>query len=427
MKQYRYGTQILVLTILSFFLITCDDIPIFFTLEKAYKTSNDRGLEDTIGFEKIVWTGAEYFIHGQSVYKRDPGTSSTWHYVPPPASGAVCGGLEYFDTQIFAWFYNSVDQKPVGLYSRVPADPATDPWTGPITDPEWPIGSWPDDQFRVHFVKAVGTQLFVSTSVYDNSADTTTYNLYYSPDGTSDSFTASGGISTDNQILDVEYDLSSYWLITTPGVAGADNPTYLYEDTTPAAPDSFADRSQDPGVPAFWENGSDDPSGILYTADSLYYAPNADKLYLSGWHGRIFIHDAGAWSDWAILADADKTDRKTVKVGNKVKTVEFTAFVENPNANQIFVGSLQYGFFYFASDTLDHTSTLIPSDIVAGDVGYKYFPGELDDGGIRNFLVDTEDPGNIMFVCTAGAGLWRGDWGKEEPSDVVEKWIWYQE
>ena len=44
MKQYRYGTQILVLTILSFFLITCDNTPIFFTLEKAYKTSNDRGI-----------------------------------------------------------------------------------------------------------------------------------------------------------------------------------------------------------------------------------------------------------------------------------------------------------------------------------------------------------------------------------------------
>jgi hypothetical protein len=205
----------------------------------------------------------------------------------------------------------------------------------------------------------------------------------------------------------VEYDGSSYWLITTPGILGVNNPTFLYEDVG-GAPDTFLDRSQDAGVPAF----SDGPSGPSYSPDSLYYASTAGKLYLSGWHGRIFIHDVGGWSDF--------TDQKTVEVGNDDRTVEFTAFGENPRASQIFVGSIQYGFFYFASDTLDGTSTLDPSDIVAADSSYEYFPNELKNGGIRNFLVDTEDSNNIIFACTAGAGLWRGDW------DGV-KWIWKQE
>ena len=417
MKQYRYLTQILILTILAFFLVTCDNTPIFFSLEKAYKTSDDRGLEDDIVIEKIVWTGSEYFVHGQSVYKRAQGTSSTWQEVPPPAGGAACGGLEYFGTEIFAWFYDSKDLEPVGLYSRVPGDPASDPWTGPITDTDWdvPIGNWPDEQFRVYFVKAAGTQLFVSTSVYDDNAGTTSYTLYYSGNGAPDSFTASGGVSTDSQIVDVEWDGSSYWAITTPGVSVGDNPTFLYEDVG-GVPDAFLDRSQDAGVPAFWKNGSDDPLGTSYTADSLYYASTAGELYLSGWHGRIFIHDVGGWSDF--------TDRKTVEVGNEDRTVEFTAFVENTNESQIFVGSIRYGFFYF-SDGYTSATSLVPSNIVAADSPYEYFPNELKNGGIRNFLVDTEDPpdntiGDIMFACTAGAGLWRGDW------DGV-KWIWKQE
>ena len=419
MKQYGNIVRILILTSLSFFLITCDNTPIFFSLEKAYQTSDDRGLEDDIGIEKMVWTGAEYFVHGQSVYKREPGTSSTWQYVPPPAGGAACGGLEYFNALIFAWFYDSEDQQPIGLYSRDPGVSASDPWTGPITDPDWdvPIGNWPDDQFRVNFVKAAGTELFVSTSVYDDSAGTTAYTLYYSPDGTGGSFTASGGIGADNQIVDVESDGSSYWAITTPGISVGDNPTYLYEDLG-GVPDAFLDRSQDAGVPAFWKDGSDDPTGTSYTPDSLYYAATAAKLYLSGWHGRLFIHDVGGWSDWDVITD--QTDRKTVEVGNDDRTVEFTAFGENPNASRIFVGSLRYGFFYFASDTLDSSDTLRPSDVVAADGAYEYFPTELKNGGIRNFLVDTEDSPNIIFACTAGAGLWRGDW------DGV-KWVWKQE
>jgi hypothetical protein len=51
---------------------------------------------------------------------------------------------------------------------------------------------------------------------------------------------------------------------------------------------------------------------------------------------------------------------------------------------------------------------------------YDYFPIELVNGAVLSFLAATEDPGNLIFACTAGAGLWRGDW------DGI-KWVWRQE
>ena len=446
MKQYRYGTQILLLTILLFFLVTCSNTAIFYKLEKTYSTSDDRGLEDTAVVQKIVYADTaaaedNYFTLAQSLYQRkddliDPADPKPdWKRVKPPVGEEVepvlCGGMEYFSgtSEIFAWFYYSTDLEPVGLYHRDPSDGPTVDWTGRITDGDWPEISWPGKKFRVHFIKEVNGLLFVSTSVYDSSADTTTYKLYYSSDGTNDSFIASGGISPDNQILDVEHDTGSYWVITTPGEAlvGDDNPTFLYEDVDDTLPDNFQDRSQDMGVPAFWEDDSDDPSGILYTPHSLYYAPTKGRLYLSGWHGRIFIHDATGWSTWDNTVEVP--DRKTMEVDNDDKTVQFTAFVENSKESRIFVGSSQSGFFRF-SDALvgGSTTKLKPSDIAAASGGYNNFPSQLQDSAILSFLgeTETEDP-DIMFVCTAGAGLWRGKWEALPEEDNITKWIWRQE
>jgi hypothetical protein len=413
MKSYRYLPGILILSLLCLFVVACDNTPIFYTLEKAYQTSDDRGLDDTASVLKIVYTGAggKYFINAQSVYQRDPGTTANWQLIPPPASGALCGALEYFagaapDT-IIAWFYNSEDLKPIGLYSRDPSSAPGDPWTE-ITDSDWPAAvDWPDLQFRIHFIKAAGTELFVSTAVYDSAAQTTTYNLYYAGtiSGTND-FDPCFGADLNSMILDVEWDGANYWLITT---GTGTPPEYLYLDSDGGNPTNFL---LDANRPDFSYN-SNDPQGTLYTPHSLYFA--SGKLYLSGGHGRIYFHDGSNWSTW-------DGDPETVTVSKRDYTVQFTGFVETGKNSELFVGSHKYGYYTFTDPDP------LPDPVNAADLTrqpaqplYEYPPIELVDGAILSFRApaDAENTDTI-FACTAGAGLWRGDWD-------TTKWVWVQE
>jgi hypothetical protein len=273
---------------------------------------------------------------------------------------------------------------------------------------------------RVNFVKEVNSDLLVSTSIYDSGAQTYTHNLYYSDQGADSTFVACFGTDLAEMVVDIEYEQSAtdYWVITTPGDSGTDQPRYLYQDTDgDLSTQNFSDVSA--SGPAFWENGSDDPGGTLYMPHSLYYSSGLGNLYLSGWHGRIFIHSGGSWSTWPAVSGAP--DRTTVEVGNDDTTVQFTAFVDPNKNNQLFVGSSQFGYFYF-SDALDGTSSLSPGDLVRGSTPYEYFPSEVRNGAIRSFLIDTEDPANMIFACTAGDGLWRGEW-----DTVASLWIWKQE
>jgi hypothetical protein len=422
MKQYRYLAQILVLTILAFFLATCDNTPIFYTLEKAYQTSDDRGLEDNIGVQKIVYTkGASterYFVLAQSIFQRDGGDTANWQDVTPPASGALCGALEYFPgaaqdadlitRPVIAWFYNTSDGSSLGLYKRDPAASRSDPssWRK-IND-----GDVSDSSVQVNFIKNVDGNLLVSTSV--ESADT--HNLYYSADASDGSFTghACFGTDLDERIQDIAFDTtdSDYWVITEPGDSGADQPRYLYQDTDgDLSTQNFSDVSA--GGPPFWENGSNDPVGTLYTPSNLYYSSTATKLYLSGRQGRIFFRPSGgAWSTWV-------DPRMTVEISNEDTTVMFTGFAETGKNTEIFVGSIRCGYFYFSS-TLAALDASEVNEATASGL-YDYFPNDLINGAILSFLAPTDaENADTMFLCTSGAGLWRGDW------DGI-KWVWRQE
>jgi hypothetical protein len=414
MKSNIYFLGIPILALLLIVLVTCDDTPIFYTLEKAYQTSDDRGLDDTAVVEKIVYTGAEYFVHAQSVFQRDPGTSGNWQSVSPPASGALCGALEYFsgaapETAI-AWFYDTDDGSGLGLYKRDPAASRSDPasWTK-INDSDVS-----DSSVRVNFIKEVNGEIVVSTSVYDSGSGTYTNNLYYSNDGSASdgSFDACFGTDLSEMVVDIAYDPTDtdYWVITIPGDSGADQPRYLYQDTDgDLSNQNFSDVSAT--GPPFWKNGSNDPVGTIYTPHSLYYA--AGNLYLSGRNGRIFVRPSGgSWSTWA-------DPRMTDEINNNDFTVMFTGFAETGQNNEIFVGSTQSGYFFFSS-ALTALSAGDLNEATASGL-YEYFPNELANGAILSFLApaDAENTDTI-FACTAGTGLWRGDWDGS-------KWIWRQE
>ena len=408
MKSFKY------LLLIPLIFLACTDTPIFYTLEKAYQTSDDRGLEDTAVVEKIVYTGAKYFVLAQSVYQRNPGTSANWQRVSPPAGGALCGALEYFSgaappATIIAWFYNTTDGSSLGLYKRDPAASPSAPgsWTK-VNDADVSDGS-----VRVNFIKEVNGNILVSTSLY--SSGTYTHNLYYSTDASDGSFDACFGSALNETVLDIAYDEADadYWVITVPGDSGASQPRYLYRDTDgDLSNQNFSDESA--AGPAFWKNGSNDPVGTLYTPHSLHYAPApTSKLYLSGRHGRIFVRPSGgSWSTW--------TDpRMTVEVSNNDYTVMFTEFAETGQNNEIFVGSSQFGYFYFSSALTAFSASDLNASTASGL--YDYFPNELYNGAILGFLAPAEaENADTIFACTSGAGLWRGDWDGS-------KWMWKQE
>jgi hypothetical protein len=421
MKLYRYLTRILILTILTVFLATCDNTPIFYTLEKAYQTSDDRGLEDDITVQKIVWTGtgARYFVLAQSIFQRDGGATANWHKVTSPTGRALCGALEYFPgaaqdadlvtRPVIAWFYKTSDGSSLGLYKRDPAASRSDPssWRKIID------GNVSDSSVQVNFVKEVNGNILVSTSV-DNSG-TYAHNLYYSSDASDGSFTACFGTDLSEQVLDVAYVPApddDYWVITIPGDSGTDQPRYLYQNTDgDLSTQNFSDVSA--AGPPFWKNGSNDPVGTRYTPSNLYYAPTAAKLYLSGKHGRIFVRPlGGSWSSWT-------NPRLTEEKKNNDYTVMFTGFAETGHNNEIFVGSEQFGYFYFSSILTAFSA----SDLHRASESplYDYFPNDLINAAVLNFLApaDAENT-DTLFICTAGAGLWRGEW------DGI-KWVWKQE
>jgi hypothetical protein len=404
MKSYRAiqrAKRALILPAFAVLLFACTDTPIFYTLEKAYKTEDDRGIDNEAVVERVVFAQSadKYYAQLGSLYQRPGGTAGNWSRVSPPPSGGLCGALEYFEgspavERVIAWYYDTLSGDSLGLYKR---DPAAVPgnWTQ-IIDTDVSSGS-----VRVNFVKEVNNTLFVSTSKYNGSDYT--HNLYYSTDAAS--FDACFATDLDEMVLDVEYDGSRYWVITTPGTP---HPKYLYVDGD--GDPSTLDFALDGGAPPF-SYDSGDPDGTLYAPHSLYYSSTVGNLYLSSWQGRIFIRSGGSWSTWS--GDPEIEDDQAVP---------FTRFVETGDT-RIFVGSQAYGYYSF-SDGLTAPAASGLSRQPSSPL-YEYPPDELYNGAILCFLLDTRGPGqddDVLFIGTSRAGLWRGDWDAANT-----RWLWRQE
>ena len=96
MKSYRAiqrAQRALILPAFAVLLFACTDTPIFFTLEKAYKTEDDRGIDDDAVVERVVHaqSGGKYYAQIGSLYQRPEGTAGNWSRVSPPPSGGLCG------------------------------------------------------------------------------------------------------------------------------------------------------------------------------------------------------------------------------------------------------------------------------------------------------------------------------------------------
>jgi hypothetical protein len=219
-----------------------------------------------------------------------------------------------------------------------------------------------------------------------------TYSLYYYNDAPLGTFADLTPLvsSEDSVIADAEFDGTNYWV-----VAGS---------TLYSGPRDAALTAQD--IADLTDTGAKF-GGVLYDQGE-------NDLYLSTHSGRIlrYANLTTVTSSAAMTIDTDDGP------------VRFTTFVNvegTTTPGEIYVGSQGYGFFVIPDDVTGVTTDdRRPASNLSG----------LYNGAINAFLLDTTQSPANLFVCTSGAGLWRGTFNTGSyftNGASVPPWDWKQE
>jgi hypothetical protein len=339
-------------------LTSCRDLtlpPVFYTLEKEQPLSDDKGFPDIATVHRIVKTGTRYFAAANKLYTRTDGPSENWTVVAPPVPGALCNNVEVFSGQIYAGFATGSGQ---GLYRSAP-DPIS--WSQ-IAD--LGLGSGP----QVTLLKAAGGRLFAATATW--SGTTFTYALSHSLSGDSGGYLVISGAgwgatppNADLPIIDIASDNNFYWVVIGNSV---------YRDDGAA------------GVGAFSKLTT--PSSGTASFGGVFY--NAPTLYLSAGNG--LLHSS---SD-----DGDTWPNSSAAIEVSDDPVPFTAFGQIVIGSDIYVGTQGYGYYRIPGGDVTATPVRSPS----------YNISSLYNGALNCLFYDLAQ--SRLFLCTSGAGLWRGDY-----------------
>jgi len=371
--------------------------PIFYTLETEDPIDEGRGLREDLNAVKIVTTGTRYFLAAGSLFTRLPGpagsAATTWAVIPPPQAGALCTTIEVWDDgsglKLWAGWYDTLTGAGLGLYSL---NANLSSWTASSWTPQ-SNGGITGSGVQIGFLAAPqgpgpGTELLVATSSAPGS-----HVLHYH-DGVG--LDTGGALipSSSSAIVDAawqELPPAKYWV-----VAG----TALY------AGDSGAGALAQQSITGITDTGAKF-GGVLYDAVN-------NDLYLSTHSGTLLRY--------ANLATA--TTSAAMTVDTDAGPVRFTRFVNvagTTTPGEIYVGSRGYGFFLIPNDVTGvTTASRRPASNLSG----------LYNGAVNAFLLDTTQSPHNLFVCTSGAGLWRGTFstGSYTTNDVtVPAWSWNQE
>jgi hypothetical protein len=379
MNKLWYGLSLSVgLALVTLGCVNKEQLPIFYTLETEEPVEENRGLPGDLSAFKMVNTGTRYFLAAGTLFTRLPGSGTTWSAIDPPVSGALCNTIELYDdgggSLLYAGWFDKDSGDGLGLYTL---DPAAGSWSA---------GSWTAQTnggatgggVQIGLLKDVGaSSLLVATSTAPNS-----HTLHYYDvadfDGPGDAPLVA---SSSASFADADYDGSNYWVVTGRQI-------YTGTPGAMAAPPSTPSTAGDPSA-AF--------GGVLAVdLTHVYVSSQGGTLYFSG--------DAGtSWSN---------SDTSPIQVDSK--DVPFTRFVnvDSVIAGQIYAGTGGYGYY------------VIPSSGAIASGGLSRKPPSnisgLYNGAINSFLLDTGSTPTSLFVCTSGAGLWRGDFSAGD-------WIWKQE
>jgi hypothetical protein len=364
-------------------LSSCRDLsldPVFYALEKEKPLAEDRYFPKDVSVQRMVTSGTRYFAVANQLYIRDvldpdpdPEHRAKWTVVAPPTSltHPMCNTLELFGVNIYVGFFDYVTGDGQGLW-KAPADLSSG-WTN-VSDTDV------DDE-EIVMVRAVGTELFVSTRAGGIN------NLCHG-DGTIFTTVTWDVAPGDISIKDVAQDssLNNYWVIAGP---------YIYMDT--AGDFSSFDRYNTSGsitnAPAPL-SGALTFGGLFVTGTTLYVSAHDGQLYRTADGG-------GTWT---------KTPSPILYNDDPDTPVGFTAFaLPLADAGAVYVGTQSYGYYRIPGGNVTATPTREPS----------YNISALYNGAVNSFYYDSTL--SRLFLCTAGAGLWRGEY--ESGSD----WTWKQE
>ena len=362
--------------------------PIFYTLETEDPIDEGRGLREDLNALKIVTTGTRYFLAAGSLFTRIPGAAgtaaTTWAVIPPPEAGALCTTIEVWDDgsglKLWAGWYDTLTGAGLGLYSL-------DATLYAGTTPGWTAASWTAHSNGGITGSGVNIGLLEASFTVDSGemlvavAEGSTYSLYYYNDVVLGTFESGTPLldSIGSPVADADFDGSNYWV-----VAG----TSLYSGPRDAALTAAS-------ITGITDTGAKF-GGVLVSGDFLYLSTHAGTLL------RYNTVTPAVTTSAAMTVDTD------------AGPVRFTRFVDvagTTTPGEIYVGSRGYGFFVIPNDVTGvTTASRRPASNLSG----------LYNGAVNAFLLDTTQSPHNLFVCTSGAGLWRGTFS-------TGSWSWNQE
>ena len=370
---------VLATVILGILLLSCSnqEFAIFYYIENE-EEQKDESLENELSIISMVKDGSFYYIAAGGDIFRRMDTSDNWDSLKFPSGADYCTALTLFDP---------VGPEPNMLYAGFLEGSSTFRFYKgtPSTNPNWQrvTDSKIDGKqvIRAEVITGSGPteQLFVIT--FDDEY----YSLFWSDDGTN---YYDGILDEGKMIRNVTYNPAGpqfYWVVTDDGI-------YTKGDDPLNNLDPEFDPKPDIELPP--ENGG---------YRGIYYSTIHNKYYVSTLEGVISSSsDGDSWESSGTKSVAGQD-------------VQFWFFGEVDNRpalseSNVLVGSVGYGFFEMPDGEVASLDRM--SEFIATELYYGWVTGFFTDYGATP----------LVFVYTAGSGLWRNEY--TFPGEWGQDWTW---
>jgi hypothetical protein len=376
-KIHRGKIPIIVfLTTLVLLLVFCSDqeFAIFYYIENE-REQKDESLENELSITSMLKVGNYYFIAaGGDMFRREE-TDNDWDSIEFPSGADYCTAMALFNGKLYAGFLEG--NETFRFYSGTPS-----------LKPDWQriTDSKIDGKqvIRAEVITGLGPteQLFVFTFKDDK------YSLYWSNNGS----TYSDGILDQEEMLrNVTYNSTGgseqYWAVSD---------AKIFTHTGSPVAGTFTEKTS---------NIPDDNGGYR----GVYFSATHDKYYISTAEGVVASSTDG---DTWVESDTQSVSGKDVPLGFIGEVANASPpWPPDPTESNVLVAAVGYGFYEMPD-----------GDVTSLDRMSEFIATELYLGWVTGFFVDYDTPTPLVFVYTAGSGLWRNEYGF--PGGWGGDWIW---
>ncbi|TFG59935.1 MAG: hypothetical protein E4H36_12925 [Spirochaetales bacterium] len=360
MKKY---VSLIVLLFLLFFSCEQGDVGMFYSLEVESEVQ-DSSLANNLTIGSMVkWNNSYYIASGAVLTRATDGVD--WIEIAPPAAGQLCTELALFDGTVYGCWY-SVDGTASALYTLA----ADNTW---ILVPEM---SGYLSAGIVSLADAPVPVLFIITR-----DDTYLYTLWYKFSGQAP---VAAAIQSSIPMNGAAWANSQYYVI-----AG----NTLYQGPTA---DALTVSLNTPALAA----------GSSYNAiASASKSDGSEILFVSTTSGTLFANDGTSWGAASVSVDVPLYGFSQMSIEDSAGEIK----------TNLLVGSSMCYYEILLVDNLDINAMVLskPGIQTFSTTGINYVNTTLSKGAIRKFFYDdrgTVSAGelgdDLIFACTAGAGLW---------------------